>query len=401
MSLRDIILDSISEDAIRNLISNGIPESLTIEYKRDSYGGSDEAKREFLSDVSSFANTIGGDIVIGLDETNGFPTAIVPLSVDVDAETRRLESIAITGLEPRITNLRIRPVPVSGGHAIVIRVPRSFIPPHRVIASGSNRFFARAGARKYEPSVEQLRHLFSDIPGMLDHVRAFHVDRLIKVNAAETPIALGQRGKVIVHAIPLPSFADGRMADIFSELRKGTHVPTPLSGFNISPRYTMNLDGYLSYTDSSPDTPQAYAQFFRNGAIEGVGELPSDDNMMSRFITRDFTNLIVSRSRQYLDVLKAYDLGLPVYIFLGLCNADRIVYRYPEQWDSGWHERGPIGRNIVSLPEIYVDDYNVDIIDALKPAFNTLWNGFGFNSCERYEDLTRWKASDPYRLWWH
>ena len=31
--------------------------------------------------------------------------------------------------------------------------------------------------------------------------------------------------------------------------------------------------------------------------------------MNSRFITRDLTNLVVSRVRQYLDVLKAYILG--------------------------------------------------------------------------------------------
>jgi hypothetical protein len=41
------------------------------------------------------------------------PTAVMPITGDIDAEVRRLESIALTGIEPRLTNLRIRPVPVT------------------------------------------------------------------------------------------------------------------------------------------------------------------------------------------------------------------------------------------------------------------------------------------------
>ena len=155
MSLLDILLDKIIEEDINALKSTGVPESQTIDYKRDTYGNSDGDKREFLADIASFANTIGGDIVIGIDESNGFPTAITPITGDIDAEVSRLESIALTGIEPRLTNLRIRPVPVTGGHIIIVRVPRSFIPPHRVIAQNSNRFYARAGTKKYEPNVEQ------------------------------------------------------------------------------------------------------------------------------------------------------------------------------------------------------------------------------------------------------
>ena len=400
MALRDILLDRITEADLDTLISIGVPESTIIDYKRDLYGNSDSEKREFLADVSSFANTIGGDIVIGMDESGGLPTATAPLTGDLDAEIRRLENIALTGLEPRIGNLRIRSVTVSGGRAIIVRVPRSFIPPHRVIAQGSNRFYARAGSQKYEPNVEQLRHLFADAPGTLQSIRSFHADRLVKIAAGDTPLALGQLGKVVLHVVPLPSFVDGRMAYIISELRKGSHLPVPPDDLNLPPRDTVNFDGFLNYSVGSPGTRQAYVQFFRNGAIEGVGELRSDDKLISRFIRDDFTNLVVSRVRQYLDVLKAYDLGLPVYVFLSLCNATRVVYRYADTSGMGWHETSPLSREIISMPEIYIDRYDVDVIDLMRPTFNTLWNAFGFLSCDRYDNLKNWKASNPYALWW-
>lgn len=66
----------------------------------------------------------------------------------------------------------------------------------------------------------------------------------------------------------------------------------------------------------------------------------------------------------------------------------------------GWHDRGPLSREIVSLPEIYIDNFDVDVIDVMRPAFNTLWNAFGFMACDRYDNVGQWKASNPYALRW-
>ena len=80
-------------------------------------------------------------------------------------------------------------------------------------------------------------------------------------------------GKVVVHVIPIPSFADGRMIDIVSVLDKGSHLPMPLDELKLPARGGVNLDGFVNYAISDRGMRQAYAQFFRNGAIEGVGEL--------------------------------------------------------------------------------------------------------------------------------
>jgi hypothetical protein len=53
----------ISESYIFHLQNSGVQEGKTLEYKRELPGGSDQDKREFLADVSSFANTEGGDII--------------------------------------------------------------------------------------------------------------------------------------------------------------------------------------------------------------------------------------------------------------------------------------------------------------------------------------------------
>jgi hypothetical protein len=63
----------------------------------------DGDKKEFLADVSSFANAGGGDLVFGMEEAGGLPTNLIGLaSGDLDFEIRRLDSILAAGLIPGI-----------------------------------------------------------------------------------------------------------------------------------------------------------------------------------------------------------------------------------------------------------------------------------------------------------
>jgi predicted HTH transcriptional regulator len=106
MALSHISFDDLSERDLLDQIQAGVPEGVPFEYKRDMYGRTDAGVREFLKDVSSFANTAGGHLIIGMDETAGIPTAITPLiGIDSDQELQRLENMARDGLEPRIAGI--------------------------------------------------------------------------------------------------------------------------------------------------------------------------------------------------------------------------------------------------------------------------------------------------------
>ncbi len=394
MSLLSLSLDKISEADIRQLITLGVVESSYLDYKRDTYGASDADRREFLADISSFANSLGGDLAIGVAEKKGIPTELTPFVGDADGESRRLEQIALSGLEPRIANLRVRAVPIAaGGHVLIVRAPRSFIPPHRVVAQGNNRFWVRAGASKHEPNVEQLRHLFTDAPYLVERIRSFQMDRLVKIMAGETPFRLNQAGKVVVHVVPLPSFADNRFLDIISVLTAGNSVPLPLDDIGMDYQQASNLDGYINCAVRPATSVSAYAQFFRNGTIEGVSELRHDkEDGNSHFVGSQFTNMVVSRVKQYLQVLKSYEAGLPVYIFLSLCSADRVVYRYAPT-GMGWYNTAPLGRTLAIFPEIYIDSFDADVPTLMRPLFNVLWNAFGMGQCDMYDNQGKWRGS--------
>ena len=155
MALLDIPLDRITEADVRRLMAAGAAESLYIDYKQATYGGKEaDDHAELLADVSSFANTAGGDLVIGVAETGGVPNAILPFTGNADDERRRIEDIARTGVEPRVRNLQTRAVPLAeGGAVIIVRVPRSYAPPHRVIYKNRrSRFWARASLANTNPT---------------------------------------------------------------------------------------------------------------------------------------------------------------------------------------------------------------------------------------------------------
>src|SRR2546425_901377 len=89
--------DAIAKEDIEVLVANAVSEGRTIEYKEQLPGGTDEDKREFLADVSSFANAAGGDLIYGVREKRdaggkplGIPEAAEGLAgVNADAEKRR------------------------------------------------------------------------------------------------------------------------------------------------------------------------------------------------------------------------------------------------------------------------------------------------------------------------
>jgi hypothetical protein len=95
-----IPLDQIDESRLQALITAGAAESRTIDYKRTIYGNAHADYSEFLADTSSFANTSGGDLVLGMGATNGIPTGINSLTMPMDPEILRLEQVARGGLQP-------------------------------------------------------------------------------------------------------------------------------------------------------------------------------------------------------------------------------------------------------------------------------------------------------------
>src|ERR1700674_2434002 len=103
-------IEEVGPDDIVALVDERTEERKTLEYKEKLPEGTDGAKKEFLADVCSFANFLGGDIIYGISDqrdsdgrATGIPEKIVGLAAANLLETReRLEAIVRDGIKPRI-----------------------------------------------------------------------------------------------------------------------------------------------------------------------------------------------------------------------------------------------------------------------------------------------------------
>jgi predicted HTH transcriptional regulator len=167
-SFPEIVLDDIER-----LIENVIAESKTIEYKRELPKNSDEGKKEFLADVSSFANSEGGDILFGIEAESGIPTKLSNLDIaDNDKARLQYESIIRDGIVPRI-KFDIKIIDINNTKVLLIRVYKSWNKPHRVEYKNMHKFYSRHSTGKYLLDIEDLRNAFLSSNQTTEKIRAF------------------------------------------------------------------------------------------------------------------------------------------------------------------------------------------------------------------------------------
>jgi hypothetical protein len=319
MSLIDIPLDLIGQDDLQRLIATKAAESVYIDYKQATYGSTGDQHREFLADISSFANTAGGDIVIGMTEENGVPTGFKPFPDYPDIELRRLDDMARSGLQPRISNLLMQATPSpEGGYVIVVRIPRSYNQPHRVIHSNSNRFWARSSAspKRYEPNVEELRRIFNEAPLTAERIRAFRTDRIIKIAAQETPIPLAGNCLLVLHVVPYSSVGIGTSLSVADLENKWMAFPPLGRGRGHAVLRYVNFDGFVVLPGRHPQTAiHAYAQVFRSAIVEATSTIDRSDGAV---LASNLDKYCVASTKTYIDALAQCGVGFPVAVLASL-----------------------------------------------------------------------------------
>src|SRR5262245_24077352 len=194
-------LNQITYGDIDRFVREQWPEGKTVDYKRDPYGSRDEDKKELLKDVSSFANTQGGDILIGVDEDKGVPVGIPGVTVaDIDKEKLRLEEIIRRGLDPRIDFAIHHVLTPALSEVIIIRVQEILLFPHPVVFQGKfGEYWAISSSGKYSIDTDELLRSFTLSATVYEQIKAFRSERVALVSKGETPIPLMPGGALILH----------------------------------------------------------------------------------------------------------------------------------------------------------------------------------------------------------
>jgi hypothetical protein len=389
-------LNKITIDDFQGLIDNEVMESRTIEYKELLSLKTDGDRKEFLADISSFANAGGGDLIFGIEEneTTRVPEKLIGIDIEkMDQLQLKIDSLIRDGIAPRINGLLYHKVETPEKKFILlIRIPHSWNAPHRVNLLGSNKFYTRSSNGKYQLDVDELRAAFLLSDTVTNKIRGFIAERVGIIASEETPVPLLPYGKIAIHLVPISSFTPGKAYDIYGETTVIRNI-RPLNGGSRTPRY--NLDGLISSSmNRSEPKSESYAQFFRNGIIETVNAEILTPIQVTLWIpasgSLNYESLIVEIIREYLDLYRKLNIDLPVFLFLSLINVKgyKLSSHSPRNSDD---QPTFIKKDIFTLPEVAINTIDDDIPALMKPIFDVIWNACGLGRSHNYDDNGAWK----------
>jgi len=398
--------DSIDKHDIDTLIADHVCESKTLEYKQELPGNSDANKKEFLADVSSFANASGGDIVFGVQaevgedgKNTGASGAVLPIANATPDEAKlRLEEMIRNGISPRLP-VQIREIAGWGdegqGFVILLRIPNSFASPHVVSFKGGSRFYSRHSAGKYPLDVDELRSAFLATDSQADRIKRFRENRLGQIIADETPVVLSTPHRLVLHLIPIPSFLNDARLELSNPHSFTTSFP-PMASSGWSNRY--NLDGFVTHSTDREDGEEnrSYCQLFFNGVVEAVysdllrGERGARiTNGVGGIASITYEKNAIAAIKSYLEGYKQLGLDAPVAISMALLRC-RGSFLYVNSSAMALDGVQPIDRDTAILPDVVIESLNVDVPSVMRPIFDAVWNACGYARSFNYNEAGEW-----------
>jgi hypothetical protein len=373
-------LDAVTEADLQALIDHEVRESRTLDYKRD-WPSERDARIEIAKDVCAFANSLGGDLVFGIQEEGGAAAEIVPLRLaNLDADLLTLTNALHDLLEPRVGGgLHAHPVSLEdGGHVIVLRVSASPGAPHRV--TRDNHFYTRTSVGKAPMDVHGIRHAFAASTALGQQIRAFRDDALARIERRENPIPNLDFPVCICHVVPVTAFSRPETHGI-DALAVAANALRGVSKAHLhGPQ--VNLDGVM-YQTHREDPRGDYVQLYRNGAVElAYADLlfrSPLDSTNGESMRPDLYEIPLVRQGvpAIFATLAALEVAPPAYLMLSWLVGPGIRIAVERPHNRADFIALPAHLCRISAPPIYLEDFGADPLTVLRPAFDVLWNAVG------------------------
>jgi len=279
MKILNKSIEDLEIQDIERLISNQVPESITLDYKKELKLSTSSDKKEFLADISSFNNTNGGVIIYGLQEekdqynkNKGIPESITPLAgINEDQTKQQIEQLVADGLSPKLTSLKFEFISHGNGVVIVIGIPNNFGLPRMIVHSGSNKFYKRRNTGRYLLDVYELSDEFLKSGNMKERFDAKHESRVSKVRAINLMRNVSKERFALISIFPVDSMnlrldlKDRKITELIKEKLRPIGASLWSDTYNLEGFFVFS-EGY--YSDEEGRKIYSYVQVFRDGVIE-------------------------------------------------------------------------------------------------------------------------------------
>ncbi len=385
-------LDQITEADLQVLKDNAVSEGRTLDYKLELTKNSDDAKKEFLFDVTSFANAAGGYMIFGIGEQNGVPVEVTGLTAaNPDAEILRLVNMMRDTIQPRLRPVGTQIVRLANGHwCLVMHIPRSWSRPHAVLNKKYLVFYSRNSAGKYPLDVPEVRDAFLSAGSEAERIRNFRAARIGDIVAGQTPVPVPETAKIVFHLVPIGAFGGDTIdASQLDGLQRRMHE------MNIwGPYKRHNFDGLLFSTLMHPVAPGQvalnYAQVYRNGIIEAVDSFNLSNGGGPSAINGPFLeDRLLPKLPPLLQVIEVLEIEPPVLLFVTFLGVSGCtISATPGHFID--YQPYPIDRDALLMPDVLIETLADDPRQIMKPVFDVLWNSGGKSGSPSYNELGEW-----------
>lgn len=357
-------LDDITLADLEQLSTTGVSEGRTLEFKSELPGGKDDDTKEFLADVTSLANTDGGDLIYGVVDEDGVAASApgVALSASLDATLLRLENLLRDAVQPRLSGVRFlwrEKTPDAG--LLIVRVPASLAAPHRVTFKGGAKFYHRNSRGKAEMDTHELRLAFTASEALPNRLSKLHQDAVRMVEEGDLPFDLEAGPKAMLSILPLNLLRDERQLDI-----DGQTAVYPPDIHSISS--LQALEGFYVAAAGGDRPSNSFALTRRTGQIDVcwiIGREREGEGLIWPF---PMEKRLAATVKGAISKLSRWAIEGPFVVALSLVDVKgyRLVF---DPWlgpkpREAW-------RSCLTLPSIVIESASDE---ALMPLAKVFWN---------------------------
>ncbi|MBR2141592.1 MAG: ATP-binding protein [Rickettsiales bacterium] len=369
--------DDININDIEFLVDNKVAEGLLLDYKVQNYSRTNNGKKELLKDITAFANSSGGDLIIGVgDDKYNQASFISGIETNnIAEEVNRIEQIVYSGTEPKLNSFKVKYLKLDDGkYIIIVRVEASPLFPHMISFQKNNRFYIRKSDKNILLDAYELKNIFLKSENIFENIKNENKKRISRIYSGDSIIPIdGDRPKILINFIPYHSVINDKIFN-FKNITLGF------------PIQRINFDGILGYK-TNQNGISSYCQLYRNGILEFASTTSKVfSNIENPFNTIEnvdvinankngFEDYLIRKCSYFYDVLKNLNVELPIYMFISLIdvNGYRIYYKNQDNVKL----TNAVDRDLLILPEIEIKSSNFDMKSILTDIINMIWNACG------------------------
>lgn len=330
-------IENIDEQRLRLFLELRVVERSQLDYKvqivqkgKDDLDSKD--KRNFLKDVTGFANANGGNIIYGAKEPA--PGLLLDEQLvgvaDAKGMASKLEALLRTGVDPRVYGVQVVPVPLTNGKsAIVLHVPPSQGRPHMVTLDGDKGFYIRHSESTVPMTTHEIKEsvlLAASAEGRAKEYLAQQEKAVAELLTGRGPYLLFQAMPLIQPDQPLDVFTKAVKEVLRGDLRRNKYYDPAFS--SSEPRPT--IDG-MEGTDFR-DNREWVSEIHRNAYISCWLLNPKGsidrNGAEAPVLTPIHKNAFMAFCELCRETLNALNLDLPYVMRCTQFQADHVYLSY-------------------------------------------------------------------------